>query len=547
MDCDTRTGVSPVRTVVAVAALVVLASATATVGAAAEWTAPGEGPRSSASPERPGDGNESRPAVVQTVRYDRTPAEMGTVRVTHRYRVGQNASSVVVYDYDRTVVLDSSGFERRANGRLVWNGAAEQPSVTFRVAVNQSGGVGESAGLEWADTRRWSLTKQPVAFAYRHAERDGWAYSWRDTGAYERVTRLNGRGYAGSAVVYLGPHELSEGSAAGQQVRLVRPVAGTNATVDQRAVLDTLTAAAKQLRVGARDDVVNAFVGPEPLRAGGVTSPANGVAQDFWVAANRSVSAPANLWIHEYVHTRQNSSLGPSMAWFGEASATYYAGLLSVRQGVDGASGFDAFVDRLRRNATADAVLTDRSTWETEMVPYRRGARVLAALDARIRAVTGENRTLQHVFRRVNAASGPVTYDQFAGIVANVTGGNASAWLADLVAGSAAVTPPSDPWAYTAPSGSNDANGDGLTAATERALGTHPFEPDADGLPDELKLAVGTSLRIGNTDLDGSTHRVGDTDLDGSTHRVELAGASDPVESDSTPLHGTGLTAVSGW
>jgi hypothetical protein len=581
LDTDTYCGVSPFRTVVAVALLVVLATSAATVGVAAGQAGPPDGSvdESNATGDEsnasdPDPVAETRPAVVQTVTYNRTPTVTGTIRATHSYRVGPNTSSVVIYDYERAAILEAEGFVQRSNGRWIWDGNATRPTLTLRIAVNRSGGAGKFGGLEWADTRRWSLIRPPVAFAYRSSSHEEWVYSWRDTAAYARETRLAGTGYTGGSVVYLGPHETVEEVAASQRFRVVRPRSDDEDAADPTRVLETLTEAAEQLQVGARDDQVNAFVGPEPLRTGGLTAPARGDAQDFWVAANRRVTAPANLWVHEYVHTRQNATLGPDMAWFREASASYYAGLFSVRQGIDGRAGFERFVDGLQRNDTAPAVLGNQSTWSTGLVPYRKGARVLAVLDARIRTATGSNRTLQDVFRRINAANGKVGYDRFAGIVANVTGGNATAanttaadatgrnhieWLDEHVAGPGTVSPPTDPWTYTAPGSGADADDDGLTAARERELGTHPFDADtdSDGLGDGLEVRLGTDPTDADTDGDslpdglelgfGTSARIGDSDFDGVSDGVELTSASDATDWRSLPARNSALTPVLDW
>jgi len=566
--------VSSVRTVVAVTVLVVAASSVATVGGAVGTATAGDDPGgltdADASPDesasavasaggverddaerarRAANGtnetdeeterNGSHAGVVQTVTYARTPGERGSIRATHRYRVGPNASSVVVYDYENAAVLESNGFVRRSNGRWTWDGRVDRPSLTLRIHVNGSesdaDSAGEFGGPEWVDTGRWSLAHPPVEFAYRSDARGGWAYSWRDPALVERRTRFDGAGYDGSAVVYLGAHETYETSAAGQRLRLVRPRGVSERGTDPDRVLDTLATAAEQLDVGARDRLVNAFAAPEPLGRGGLTAAGRNGSQDFWVAANRTVTAPTNLWVHEYVHTRQNLSLGPGMAWFREASATYYAGVLSVRQGVDGREGFERFAERLRANATADAVLASRSTWSTPMAPYRKGMRVLAALDARIRDATDRNRTLVDVFRRLNEHPGTVGYDDFAAVVANVSGASLSDWLDAHVRGSARANPPTAPWPYTDPSGSADADGDGLTSDAERRLGTHPFaaDTDGDGRNDGHEVALGTDP------LDADTDRNGTSDgFELATGRPLLGPVAGSTTADWTPISG---------
>jgi hypothetical protein len=331
------------------------------------------------------------------------------------------------------------------------------------------------------------------------------------------------------------------------------------------------------LRVGARTDVVNAFVGPRPLRDGGVATRPTGDVQDFWASARRPVAAPANLWVHEYVHTRQNFTLGDRMAWFREASASYYASLLAVRQGVDGREGFEAFVERLHGDAAASATLADRSSWPTARTPYEKGQRVLAALDVRIRNATERNRTLQDVFRRLNAHDGSVEYEDFRAVVANVSGQSPDDWLDSHVAGPAGVDPPERPGAWSAPNRSSDADGDGLTERRERELGTHPFDADTDddglddgnesrwltdptvadtdddGLEDGREVAFDADPTVPDTDgdslLDGREIEIGtdptddDTDGDGFADSTEVDAGSDPTDPYSTPATVDGTDA----
>ncbi|QLH78976.1 hypothetical protein HZS55_17480 [Halosimplex rubrum] len=441
----------------------------------------------------PAAGNETAPAVVQNVTYRQAPNASGTILATQRYRVRENVSALVVYNYSRGRVVDATGFAARPNGRWTWDGNTTDPSVSLRLAVNRSSR--QFGGLRWVDTGDWALANPRTDFAYRDAGLDRWVYSWQANARIDRRTRVGAdqRGFAGPSIVYLGGFEASTADATGQRIRLVRPASAELAD-DSARVLRVLSVASDQLRVGARDSVVNAFAGPRPLRHGGTAALADGDRQDFWVSAGSDAGTPPNTWIHEYVHTRQSFVLGSEMTWFREASASYYAAVVSVRVPPNRPDEFERLRETFGNERGANATLTDRSSWSTTYVPYAKGGRVLAALDGRIRNATDGNRSLQTVFRRLNRHDGLVTYDVFASVVANVSGETHREWLDDHVRGDAPVSPPGSPYAYTVPGGEFDADDDGLSAAAERANGTHPFaaDTDADGVDDGTELRLGT-------------------------------------------------------
>ncbi|QPV62639.1 hypothetical protein I7X12_18220 [Halosimplex litoreum] len=471
----------------------------------------------------PAANNGTGSAVVQTVTYRQVPNASGTILATQRYSVGKNVSALVVYNYTRGRVVEATGFAARANGRWTWDGNTTEPSVTLRVAVNRSSR--RFGGLRWVDTGDWALANPRTDFAYRDAVLDRWVYSWQANARIDRRTRVgpDQRGFAGPSIVYLGGFEASTTNATAQRIRLVRPTAAELAD-DPERVLRVLSVASDQLRVGARDSVVTAFAGPRPLRHGGAAALGDGDHQDFWVSAGSDAGTPPNTWIHEYVHTRQSFVLGGEMAWFREASASYYAAVVSVRVPPNRPSEFERLRATLGNERGANATLTDRSSWSNTYVPYAKGGRVLAALDGRIRNATDGNRTLQRVFRRLNEHDGLITYDVFASVLANVSGESHREWLDDHVRGGAPVSPPRSPYAYTAPGGDFDADGDGLTAAAERANGTHPFtaDTDADGVDD------GTELRYGTDPTDPYSTPVVEDDTENGT----VVNATTPASGD---------------
>jgi hypothetical protein len=463
------------------------------------------------------------PDIVQTVEYRLLPNATGRIGMTLRYQPGEKVTSLVTYGAGSRTLVDSRGFAERQNGRWVWTRETAEPTLTFEVTVNRSGPT--FRGLGWVATENWALANPQTAFAYRNDSRQ-WQYSWKNTARIERRTEVDGAGAVGSSMVYLGPHETRLANVSGGTLRVVEPAAANTSNVD-RAVT-SVQRASEQLSVGARDRRVTVFVGPSPLREGGLAVGEHDDSQDVWVSDRARVGPPDNTWVHEYVHTRQAFDLGPGMRWFREASATYYAGVLSVRQGLDGREGYEAFQTTLRTNGSSEVVLSNRSDWKSRYTPYSRGTRALASLDARIRNDTGGNRTLEDVFARMNRHNGTVSYDDFGRIVANVSGGEHDEWLDSHVAGSAPVTPPTDPFAYTAPADDSDADSDGLTTAAERVNGTHPFDADTDddAVPDGREVALGLDPTDRDTDGDGlpdGFELVYGTDPTNETERIGLA------------------------
>jgi hypothetical protein len=419
-------------------------------------------------------------------------------------------------------MVDSSGFVRQSNGRWKWDRHTETPWLETRVYVNESSD--RFGGYDWVDTGRWTLVEPPRGFAYYSATESQWIYPTSESSLVAQKLRVAGQGFAGRSMAYLGATETYVRNTQRERFTLVVPAASTVGTEPER-LLDMFETASRHLAVGDHHRSVNVFVAPDPIRDGGLVGGVDGETVDFWVAENESADGPANIWLHEYVHARQQFTLGPRMEWFEEASASYYAGLLAVRQGLGGRAGFDRFQNRLHRDRHADAVLSDRSTWRGPMVPYSRGQRVLASLDARIRNASDGNRSLLTVFRRVNGHDGPLEYDDFRQVVSNVTSDPQRAWLDARIAGRDPVTPPESPFAYVKLSGTGDADGDGLVANRERALGTHPFESDSDddGVADGVEIAIGTDPTQKDTDGDGY--------IDG----VEAATFADPTNAFSTP------------
>jgi len=350
--------------------------------------------------------------VEKTLRL--TPDEPGVVAATFTYRIPDAVSSFTTRIAAPDVeIAETTRFER-VDGELEWTGEGDTASVTFDYRVNRTRSDGGRAlsrahltdrrdgGMAFVDAGEWAIAPVPTVGA-----------RWTRTADVEvslrTTTSVEGSGVAGGSMAYLGEYELLEREGVDQTIQLVVPAAAT-LREEPDAIADSLTAASADLRIGARDDRVVVIAAPTSVdwAAGGLQY---GDAE-AWVQADARLDTPNNVWVHEYVHTRQAFNVttpgGVSETrWLTEASADYYAALLTLEQG---RIGYDAFRDRLARGGTdpyAEAVMTEPATWLRSNANYIKGALVLAAVDRRIRERTDGSRSLQTVVRGLNQYDEP--------------------------------------------------------------------------------------------------------------------------------------------
>ncbi|WP_266081756.1 glycyl aminopeptidase [Haladaptatus caseinilyticus] len=325
--------------------------------------------------------------------------------------------------------MSSEGFvtgeTKNSEHALRWNGETESPSVTVTTDID------EGNGREFTSTDRWILAPTPrLTVAWMPSGDDEWKYRHPLENDYPDATiKFADRGVLGSAFTYIGAYKEHTHHADGQRFRMI-VVDGASPSDSPGKVFKSLTSASKRLP-GESPDKVLAFVLPDPSWRGGYASPSH---DEIWVHEDAHLSDPQNLWLHEYVHTRQSFKLGDRMAWFREASAAYFASNLTMEQGRTSKSDV---AQMLTRNGFDESVLSKSNTWASNEVPYYRGAYALWALDAKIRKATDGDRSLFDVFERMNAHKGPISYADFRAIVANVAEQSMNSWLNEHVTTSA--------------------------------------------------------------------------------------------------------------
>jgi hypothetical protein len=347
-----------------------------------------------------------------------------TLTVTSTAELAQ--LSVVVGGSARVVAHEGAAVATTdGRARYRWDGEAETVRVVVRTAARAD--ADPDSDRSRLATDRWLLGRVPFVEVHWRDRGDDSIQRTRPFAESSDVLAGSPAGRFGDRYALVGDLTERSRTVAGQQINLVMP-SGTEGRVATDEVLRSIESAARQLRVGDRDGEVLMFALPEPSRRGGESFPAR---DEAWINAESAVDDPNSVWIHEYVHTRQDFALASEMSWFREASAEYYAAKLAVAQG---RSTEAELYDHLQGSPTA-AALTRPAAWDSRRVPYEKGARVLAILDDHIRTVTDGERSLQDVFRRLNRYDGRVTYDVFATAVATVAGQSMDAWLERYVAG----------------------------------------------------------------------------------------------------------------
>ncbi len=348
------------------------------------------------------------------VRLHQLSERPGRIAVELRYATPDRLESLEVQLLDDPTVESTEGFTTGSDGTLTWDGRTDDPTATYTLAVNrtldESGPIAGSGSYTFVDTGEWALVQQPRL-----------SHRWSSRGAVEiaRETTVDGPGAAGGRIAFLGEHETVTHEAHGQRFELIVPDAATMAE-EPEDVFDSLSHASDALRVDDRDDRVFLVAAPTGDVNWGVRGLQTGDA-DGWVRDSERLDEPSNVWIHEYVHTRQDYEPTEQTKWFTEASATYYAALFALEQD---RIEFDRFRNRLsagRNSRYADAVLSEPSTWP-DGTNYDKGALAAAEIDRRLRLATDSGATLQTPFRRMNERADPVEQTDFLSTIGDAGG-----------------------------------------------------------------------------------------------------------------------------
>ena len=345
--------------------------------------------------------------IQQTQTYARVPEEPGEVAVTLTYAVPDRVVDLETHVPAAATVTETDGFERVNESVYEWDETSGPATISYRINPNRTI---EKSGPEGAEGRYLSVDTGDWALLTRSLTPTRWRYTGQDPVRYNRTVRTAGPGAAGEEIVYLGEVATFEETAHNQTFTLAVPERATM-TASPISVLDSMANASNALRVGDRDEQVFVVAAPSGAVDWGVEGYQIGDA-DMWVQSSQSLDTANNVWVHEYVHSRQAYETTRETRWTVEGWATYYAAVLTLEQDRIGFDEFRAHLAAGGRPVYSDVTLTDRSSW-TNNANYWKGALVAGRTDVHIRSATGRNQTLQSVFQSLNGYRDPVTQSQF--------------------------------------------------------------------------------------------------------------------------------------
>ncbi|MFP4218400.1 MAG: hypothetical protein ACLFR6_06140, partial [Salinarchaeum sp.] len=335
--------------------------------------------------------------------YYPTPERPGSFGVRQSYQLPDSLVELEVTLPDGATALDARGFDRLDTRTFAWDGRTRQPTLIYRTPANRTidrtDPIATTGRYVFADTGDWGIVARPPT-----------SHHWRSRGepvGFNRSTRVDGVGVASDVIAVFGDYRQYTRNANGQTIQLVIP-ASAELEADADAILASLTDAAGRLRVGDRDERVFVVAAPTDVDWG-VRGLQTGPA-DLWVQADEPLATADNVWLHEYVHTRQAFALEPSLRWYREASAVYYAALITLEQR---RIGYEAFRERLAMGAReryTDVRLTAPTSWRYTHGNYYVGPLVAGALDGQLRQATGRFTT---VFRALNDHEEPIDNEAF--------------------------------------------------------------------------------------------------------------------------------------
>ncbi|QFU82236.1 M61 metallopeptidase family protein [Natronorubrum aibiense] len=369
----------------------------------------------------------------RTMTLRQLPDQPGTFETTITFDVPKPLTGLEIGLESKATIRATEGFEATEEGTYRWDETTETPTIRFTMPANRTGTTGGHTSQPESDTRE----SGPTIATATAAPAEGEGYTFLETGEWgvvqvpnvslsyrtatsapigvEETVTVDGPGAAGTELAVFGEVTEHERTVDGERLRLVVLEA---ADLRERPadILDSLEAASGRLDVGSSASEAVMVAVPSDVDWG-----SRGMQygpSDAWVVADAPLAEATNVWLHEYVHVRQrfaNPDVGTASdgQWLVEAQAEYYAALLAYEQELITYREFRRSLERGTESPAADAVLAEPSTWGDSNANYLKGALVYGELDRQLRLATDGDRSLDDVFRTLNARDERVSETEF--------------------------------------------------------------------------------------------------------------------------------------
>lgn len=315
-------------------------------------------------------------SLTQKISLKRITNTEGYVSSNVMYEIPSNVTELVVGVPQWSTPNNSEGFRKIDNSTFKWkNNGNNKPSLQLTIPANPP--MKGPPGKKMADVGEWAILEAPNLFV-----------KWRSRGNSAEMRRqlcVENTGIASrdNSLVYLGEYQEHTHQSAGQKFRLIVPDAAS-LRESPEDIFDALAHAADFLQVSGRGNEVMAIAAPtEPVNWGPGGINAGGDA--FWARDDSRLDIANNTWVHEYIHTCQKFSTGPSMRWLIEAQAVYFAAFLTYQR--DMISTEECYAALNASRYTSDK-LGKPTEWSSHRVPYRKGCRVIHWIAHQIRSHT---------------------------------------------------------------------------------------------------------------------------------------------------------------
>lgn len=360
--------------------------------------------------------NSSTEVVTARYSFELLPHTKGRIKVTIDFTFPEPLRDFWITIPAKDQIVSANGFTSSSGNTASWNGDDRVATLQFYHDVGEvSSQVG---GFQFTDEGGWAITQKP-------------SVTWRANTRSHNVefveeleTQENVAASADGNVVYIGPYSQQQFFGSQQRFRLVLPEAAS-LVPSHSAVKQSLARASEDLIIGNRRENIVAIAAPTNGVNWGPTGIQSGIS-GFWCKDDQSVETPHNTWVHEYVHTRQGFDITESTKWLIEGSANYLAALLTYRQCL---VSDDEFFQLISTDKDRRAILAEPNQWPSPYTDYKKGMRVLAALDIEIRNATNGQRTIESLFWELNRSSAQITHPKLKSVLVDVTKQIPENWL----------------------------------------------------------------------------------------------------------------------